>query len=173
MEYSHILQESDRFCVPACLQIILKRREIPFDSQIKIFDEFGEKGSSGLKLKKDELDKYFISKNIPLCALSFPISESFFRDYDFFTREALSLNCDIITTYAYDKLHKTPGEGNHASLVIHSTATSFLLLDPDSKTNKSYSVSIDDLVNAMHVVSGGFHCVNEDLDLLKRLNKNW
>lgn len=163
-QYEHIPQENDFYCVPACLQMILKSRGLAFDSQKQIMTECGNK----LHIK-DEFETYLRNKKIPLHCHEFSVRESSGRDFDSFVDDALKNDCDILVTYAFEELYKTPNKGNHASLLLSHGIQCATLIDPDSKTKNPAQVSFDDLIRAMFVAYGGFHCFHQDKNVLERI----
>lgn len=162
--YEYIPQEKSDYCIPACLQIILKSRNLPCDSQKQIMEECGRNiGIEGT------IGSYFEKKGIPLSCVDFKIRKSFFREFEHFVKSVLSSDGDLLVMYAYEALHEQKEEVNHASLLVECDGKNAVLLDPDNTSKGIIRIPYEKLINALYKGEDGFHCIHPDANVLETL----
>lgn len=164
-------------CVPACLLMILERREIDHESQEEIgyklgltvpgedkdkFDRVrtGEKPGAGwgTQIQKDEfsLKKYLAKNNISLELEYYPPDEV--DDPKEFIRENLREGRDMLIFFHYKTLYGGVDNG-HVSLIQAINDGEVTLVDPGMDVSNFRRVDLSDLMEAMEVHaehSGGF-----------------
>jgi len=169
--YNFIQQEEKDYCVPACLQMVLDRNGLKFDSQKKIIEECGNK----IHLK-DTFDNYLKMKGYKMHCINFLVNQSLSRDFDILTREALSLDCDIIVGYAYEKLHHSHNEANHVSILNEynkKIKPSVTLIDPNVHPDGVVYCEFDELIKSMFEIGNGFHIIHKDKSILETLKDKY
>ena len=166
------LQQEDKFlCLPACLQMVLDRNSLEFDSQIKILEECGN------NIRKiNTIDNFFRLKQYPLHCLDFIFTRSFCRDFDELTKEALNLDCDILVGYAYENLYNTLKKADHVSILKNynkKTKPNTTLIDPAVDPDGVVYCNFDELIKSMFTADDGFHIIHKDKNLLERLRNKY
>jgi hypothetical protein len=167
MKYEHISQKP-YCCVPACVQMILRRRklqllpqtEIAYDLGIMLppkerhlFKSYkGSKPKSGwgtrIDVKKYSLTFFFQKRGYNLKEKFFPgkgfSSEKSFKDF-------LSKNVknDLLVCFNHPLLYKGRGSKGHASLIQAFTGEYIILSDPDSGHKKPRKVPVANLLKAI------------------------
>jgi len=164
-----LIQQQPYCCVPACIAMILDRRNIPHGIQEEIGYELGlivpkkeerlflkvrtgKKPISGwgtqVQKKHYSINKYFGNYNIPLQERTYHVEELI--DVATFIADNLKDGNDIIVCFEYGKLF---GKGNwgHACLIdsIDINHRIITLLDPEVKVKRE--VSLEKLVYAIKV----------------------
>lgn len=153
MKYNLKRQEDKEWCLPACIQAIIKLRRFmePSQREIAEFLDVGDKGFDG---SVEEIDKFFRRYNIgcrhvnPFMTLSEPP--------DIILETELNDSTDIMVAYDYLRLHNGPMAKNrpakHFSIVqsYQPKREKVEILDPSrNKMEMARAVCLDDLVNSM------------------------
>ena len=166
MNYS-LIKQNPKHCVAACLQMILKRRNIKPDSQEHITKELD------IKLHRGDLGSYFKAKNYPLYCVDLHLSHSNYRDYDDIIYSAFDADCDILAGYAYEVLHNTKTPANHLSIIADlrrgtcDMIDDVILVDPACCDYKT--IPFFNLVKSIFAADGAFHLISPDPILLDDL----
>lgn len=168
--YKFRQQEDKYYCVPACLQMVLDRNGIKFDSQKKIIEECGNKIHI-----KDTLNNYFEIKNYNLHCIDFLVNQSFSREFESLTREALELDCDIIVGCALESLNRPKNKVYHVSIVYlyNHKEPDTILIDPDVSPDGLVSCDFKNLIRAMFNAEDGFHIIHKDKKVLERIRNKY
>jgi len=136
MQYSFFPQEKPNWCVPACLQSILKRRGLEVISQEKIFSFF-KNDHKGVILNEENLN-FFLEKYNLKSKYTHPRTS--FPEMDFVLEESLKQKKDILTAFHYDKNNR------HVTLLINMKFPDIFLHDPSKKINQ---ITLTNLFNLM------------------------
>ncbi len=148
MKYKLIKQEPF-CCVPRCLQMILDRYNITYESQMNIAKELGYRNDDkykGTQINKEScsIQNYFLNHKIPL-------KFEYFYITDLVTaREFLinNINNDIITCYKRGVMFNKKMDGGHATLVEKIENDIITLIYPED--NLGYrKVSLENLLKAI------------------------
>lgn len=167
MNYNLRRQEDKQWCLPACIQAIIKLRRFMEPSQREIA-EFLNVGDRGFDDSVDEIDKFFrryrlVCRHVnPFMTLSEPP--------DIILETELNDSTDIMVAYDYLRLHKGPmakdRPAKHFS-IVHSykpREEHVEILDPSrDKMEMVRVVCLDNLVNSMQAREDeryGFYIVN-------------
>ena len=169
--YEYIPPDGKHHCVPTCLQMILQSRGIPYDSQNKMLRDLGSKGD-GVRLPEGQLERYFISKGIPLHCIDLRADHSFCKDFEDFAEAVLKKGGDVMVSYAIEDIFRNKKEDKHVSLIVARKGMTKLTL-LDANVRRPITVSICKLIDAMFKVGGGYHCMHPDLEVLKALKGSW
>lgn len=171
MKYKFLPQKEPNYCVPACLQMILEKNKLKYDSQKRILEICGKNIE-----KPNTINNYFKSENYPLHCFDFLVNQSFFREFEELTKEALKLNCDILVGYAYESLHDTSNEANHVSILYKYNKTNKLdttLIDPSVPIDGIVHCDFNKLQHAIFEVEDGFHIIHKNQKVLRRLSEKY
>ncbi len=146
-----LIEQQPWCCVPTCVQMILQRRELSFESQEDIGKELGlvvpedqlhlfktiESGPEppagyGTRINEPEfsLDTYFTRHNLPLSCEY--VSGSAVENIEEFVVGHLESGNDILTCFRIRHLYdiKEAGDCGHASLVQGINKDTLILTDP-------------------------------------------
>jgi hypothetical protein len=168
--YRFIAQEQEHYCVPACLQMVLDRHSLQFDSQEQILadctDRIREPGT---------IARYLCSKRYPLHCIDMPVNQSFSREFNSLADHALASGCDIIVGYAWDKLHNTQSRGDHVSLLVNCQRQhpEITLIDPAKAPDGIFHTDLPGLVHAMFEVGDGFHLMHRHWQVLEKIARDY
>jgi hypothetical protein len=136
-------QEKDNWCLPACLESVLKSRGF-FISQSQISEKLVV--NNGCDLSVGLLDKFLKEYNLK-CRFSNPNLD---YESDLVLKEELNDKNDVLVAYNYQELHKIRNSvGKHISIVqeYNSLSDEVRLIDP-SREN-AVNVQLIDLNNAI------------------------
>lgn len=170
-KYKFIRQEEKDYCIPACLQIILEKNNLRYDTQKSILESCGKNIE-----KPNTIDNYFKSKNYPLDCFDFSVKQSFFREFEELTKEALKLNCDILVSYAYEVLNSTINKADHVSILYtygKSTKPDTILIDPSVPPDGIVHCDFNKLRRAIFEVNGAFHIMHKNKKILEKLAEKY
>lgn len=168
MRYKHISQKP-HCCVPACMQMILRRRGLPLLSQVKIAFDLGaifqqsrkqlleelkkgkqlptpQKAVRFQRIKKYSLAVFFRRRGYPLqaeyyCALRFRS----IRDFRCFLERTLKTDSDLLVLFNYAKLFHRRGRWGHGCLIEAVRGEYVLLKDPDSRYKRARKILLRNL----------------------------
>lgn len=148
MKYRLIKQEP-YFCVPRCLQMILDRNNIPYDSQSEIAKELGFRNDEkykGTQVQKEEysIDNYLKRHKIPL---------TYKYIYNLNYKEVKELlnkhkDDDIVACYKRGIMFGKNLEGGHATIIEKVKNDIVTLIYPEDETGYR-DVSLKALLNAI------------------------
>ncbi|MBI3190259.1 C39 family peptidase [archaeon] len=146
-------------CVPACISMILHRRNINHGSQEEIGYDLGlvvpkvrteKKPAAGygtrIGTKKYSINSYFRKNNIDLKEKYFPAEIT--TDVKKFIIENLKNGNDIIVCFNNKKLYGA-GDYGHISLIQSINNENIILIDPEKNMPKKRKVKLSKLVDAM------------------------
>lgn len=186
MRYIHISQKP-YCCVPACMQMVLRRRGLPTPTQSNIGyalgmllppakrDVFDIKSHTGkqpkagwgtrINKKKYSLQNFFLKNSLPLV-------EKFYSASNFksknqlksFLKKNIEKDDDLLTCFSYSLYNKESKIG-HASLISKiDTKDNVILVDPGRKYKKPRTVSLDDYYIALkkHPDGGIWHITSKN-----------
>lgn len=177
MKYKRVIQKPYS-CVPACVQMVLRRRRLPAPSQSDIGYElgmvvppakrniFGVRSHSGVKpksgwgtrinLKKYSLGRFFKKRNLPLTEIYYPAKKfKSFNEFENLIRQNLKLGNDLLTCFNYPLLYHDDWAWGHASLVERIETNHIILIDPRKEHKGPQKVKIDDFFTAVENHPGG------------------
>lgn len=170
LKYQHISQKP-YCCVPACIQMVLRRRRMPFGSQSNIGYELGmilppskrglhiksHRGTrpptgwgTRINLKEYSLSRFFKKNNLPLIEKYYSIA-SFMSPQDLrgFIRKKLNSRNDLLVCFNYPLLYSKKGNWGHASLISSISSNRIELVDPGRKYKETRKIQIQDLYKAI------------------------
>ncbi len=146
MRYKLSKQENHYFCVPACLQAILRRRNVEL-TQVHIAEEIGLDGTIGAEL--DNVKRFLASLSFDFNYLNY--NETPFNEPDFFLHTNLREGKDIL-------LARPNSAGKHVLLVEEFQDPKIFVADPEDA--ERYTTNIYDVMGIMFSKkSGGFGLV--------------
>lgn len=170
MKYKHISQKP-YCCVPACVQMILCRRNLPILEQADIAynlgivlppeDRYllpkshkGHKPKAGwgtrINLKKYSLTKFFKQQGYPLeekfqSAKKFSLVEKFKK----FLVDNIKNGNDLLICFNYPMLYHMEGRWGHASLIEETKSNGAILRDPNPNHRNVRKVLLKDLLKSL------------------------
>lgn len=168
-------------CVPACISMILDRRQISHSPQedignelglviasknahlftnAKIDDSYAGKFGTQIDDKKYSVNKYFQNNNITLTETYYPAEKV--ENTKQFIEQNLSDGNDIIVCILNEVLY---GKGSgHVSLVQEIDGNNITLIDPGIDKPKIREVKLDRLIEAMKANKrrGGFWLISSN-----------
>lgn len=154
-------------CVPACVQMVLYRRDLPLLEQEDIGVDLGLRippeevnnfrnvptgrrppGGWGTRInvKKYSLNTFFKKRNLPLSNTYYSLDD--ILDVPEFIGDNLSQNNDILICFRYDALYHVDIPYGHASLIEEIDNSTVTLVDP-RQGPKRKKVSVDDLIKSI------------------------
>lgn len=183
MKYKHVSQKPYS-CVPACMQMILWRRNLPPRPQASIAYDLGiilppsarrllpqsykgKKPPAGwgtrLNLKKYSLAAFFKRHQYPLQTI-FHSAKEFraARQFKKFLLNNLNKNHDLLVCFNYPRLYHLTGSWGHAALIEEVTPQYVILCDPSSKHKTTEKILLTDLLAALKKhYQGGLWVIKE------------
>lgn len=154
-------------CVPACISMVLDRRNIRHGSQEELGYELGlvvpkrdahlltkvrtgKKPIAGygtqVQKKKYSINNFFLKNKIKLKETYYPVEK--IKNIKEFISENLKSNNDLIVCFDNKKLYGV-GDGGHVSLVQAINKDAVILVDPEKNVPKKRKVKLSELVTAM------------------------
>jgi hypothetical protein len=145
------------YCVPSCIQMVLKRRNLPVVSLEEIGKNLGiiipgagiKKPPYGwgtrLDIPRYSLNNFLEKENIPLKCSKYHFNN--ISEFSQFVTYNLLKGKDILAIYRYGTLYHKNIPWGHASLIQSIKGTKIKLKDPND--NELKSVTIDNLVEAL------------------------
>ena len=170
MKYTHISQKP-YCCVPACVQMILRRRKMPIFGQTDIAYDLGvvlppkdryllPKSHRGLKPKSGwgtriDLKKYSLTAFFK--RHGFPLHEKYFsakrflstKQFKKFLLENIGKGNDLLVCFNSPLLYHREGSWGHASLIEEVEEESVTLRDPKPQYKLARRVLLNDLLAAL------------------------
>ena len=147
MKYKLIKQEP-YCCVPRCLQMILDRNNIDYDTQINIAKELGFKDNQGTQVqnRKYSIDKYLKKHNIPL---------NFKYVFNLNYNEVINLlnkhkNDDIVVCYKRGIMFGKDLDGGHATIIEKIDDDKVTLIYPEDEIGYRV-VTLENLLDAIAI----------------------
>lgn len=153
-------------CVPACIQMILDRRDLASISQEEIGNGLGlvipeedfyyfKNAATGRKpvygwgtrinLKKYDLNIFFKKRKIPLESVRYSLET--IADVPEFIAHNLEDGNDILTCYRFGSLYNKDNDNGHASLIEELNDSDIKVVDP--RYAKRKTVYLDNLIKAI------------------------
>ena len=172
MRYTFIAQERDNYCVSACLQMILLKRELAYQNQPQIHNEL--KGNAeGVALNGKSLENFIRSNNYFLHCLELPVRYSQLKEFEELVKQGLDKECDILVGVAYEQLTSTTKEINHAILIeeYNSHSNEVSLIDPARELGIKCPFST--LIRSLFISNNAFYFFHSDNETLKRIKEKY
>ena len=171
-------------CVPACIQMVFRRRDFPCLNQEEIGIDLGlrvpkeeakyfknvptgRQPSAGwgtqINLKKYDLNNFFKKRKIPLASIYHALDD--LDNVPEFIADNITQGNDIMTCFRYGALYNEDIPYGHAALIEEIDGNNLALVDPGSSPKRK-RVSIEDLVKAIEVhrnrdvLLGGFWLIS-------------
>lgn len=178
MRYKHISQKP-YCCVPACVQMIFRRRKLPTPTQseigyalgmilpptkrgmLSIKSHTGKKPAAGwgtrINQKKYSLQAFFNQNGLSLIETFYPAdhfrSKKALAD---FLKKSLKSGDDLLTCFNYPLLYGKEGHWGHASLIDQTDSKGrVILVDPGREYDKPRAVTLDDYYSSIKNHPGG------------------
>jgi len=156
--YIHCLQKKDNWCVPACLESILKTRNFTTNQKdIAIELEISENGLVDINLLNNLLIKYDLT-------LKFKNPFLIMIESDMILNSELNENNDVLVAYNYQKLHNLENKNikKHFSIITdyNTLSDEISMLDP-SQTDKIIVdlISLHNSIQAREDKRYGFYII--------------
>lgn len=184
IRYKHVAQKP-YCCVPACVQMLLRRRKLPMLSQsdigynlgmilpphkravLRIRSHRGPRPESGwgtrINMKKYSLGRFFKKGDIPLIE-KYHSGKNFKSSMHLkeFVSKNLKEGNDILACFNYPLLYRARGAWGHASLIQAVSPDEVVLVDPGRKHKASRKVKTETFLKAMkNHVGGGLWVIKE------------
>ncbi len=168
MDYYHLPQEQNNFCLPACLQMILDSRGFTYQNQSSLYQEC----ETGF-LRNGLLEDFLYQNKYPLHCLDFYVRQSQLKEFEQLVDKGLKRDCNILVSVAYEVLMGCSKELNHTLIITEYDphCDRIDLIDPAQK--EGISCNFSTLMNAIFTVSGAFHLFHPDLSLLHDLKEKY
>lgn len=170
--YAHITQQPF-CCVPACVQMVLSRRNMPLFSQEYISAELGlsltgkmPSAGWGTQVNKPEysINAFFRKHNLPLQEEYFPVSK--LENIAEWANMQISKDNDIIVCFNYGKLYNEKyqiGQG-HVCILESIKKEKAILIEPNESADKHKHVNLENLMDSMRLHGeknrGGFWIIS-------------
>lgn len=170
--YSHITQQPF-CCVPACMQMVLSRRNLPLFSQKYIGTELGltltgKKPSAGWGTQVDKqeysINAFFRKHNLPLQEEYLPVSK--LESIAEWAATQISGDNDILVCFNYGLLYENKyqtGQG-HVCILDSIEKENAILIDPEESNRKYRRVKLEKLIDSMKLHGennrGGFWIIS-------------
>lgn len=170
--YAHITQQPF-CCVPACVQMVLSRRNLPLFSQEEIGIELGltlagKKPSAGWGTQVDKpeysINAFFRRHNLPLQEEYFTVSK--LENIAEWASMQISKDNDIIVCFNYGKLYQGRYQKYHGHVCILGSIKDekAILIEPNESAGKYKHVNLENLMDSMKLHGeknrGGFWLIS-------------
>ena len=170
--YTHITQQPF-CCVPACVQMVLSRRNLPLFSQDYIGAELGlaltgKKPSAGWGTQVDKLEysinSFFRKHNLPLQEEYFPVSK--LENIAEWTNKQISYDNDLLVCFNYGLLYQNKYQKHqgHVCILDSMQKENAILVDPEESAQAYRHVGLKNLIDSTRLHGennlGGFWLIS-------------